>query len=75
MSGGNRNVARASESGVDEVQGPGQGLRLLARMIARAYARDARLASNPESEQSIRCCGGREIGHSQMEKAQVKDGR
>lgn len=52
-----------------------QGLRVLARMIARAYARDIQPASSPEPEHPIPCYGGTEVGHSQMEKAQVKKGR
>jgi hypothetical protein len=75
VSGGNPDMARASESGVTEVQRPEQGLRVLARVIARVYARDTRLASNLEVEHVIPCYGGTEVSHSQMEKAQVKKGR
>lgn len=75
VSGANLDMARASESGVSELQRPEQGLRVLARIIARVHARDTRLASNPEPEHRIPCYGGTEVSHSQMEKAQVKKGR
>ena len=72
---GNPDMAGVSESGVNEVQGPEQGLQVLARMIARAYARDNQLARGAEPEHSIPCYSRMELGHSQMGKAQVRRDR
>jgi len=72
---GSTDMARSIEAGLSDVQIREQGLRVLARMIARVYGRDARLGANYEPEHGIPCCGGTKIGHFQIEKTEVKRSR